>query len=81
MPLSRGIRHAFSPRAKEIAAKQLDLTAQLLDSLAVFFDRLIVKLRRLIERGSEVPKLLIEILNLLRKPVQQTVTFARISRP
>jgi hypothetical protein len=35
----------------------------------------------LVQCGSEIPKLPIEILNLLRKVVQQAVKFARISRP
>jgi hypothetical protein len=49
--------------------------------LFVLVDRLIVKAGCLIECSSKVSQLLIEILNLLSKPIQQAVTFPRISRP
>jgi hypothetical protein len=92
MPLSRVIHHAFSPRSKEVAAKQLDLTTQLLDSLVVLLDRLIVEVGRLIKCGPELLDLLIsmlsglverspKIVNLPGELIQELVTFAWISRP
>jgi hypothetical protein len=74
VPLSGSLDQAFAPRAKDIAAENLNLPAQLIDGLLVFFDGLIVELRNLIECG-------LEIFDLLSEPVQQVVTFARISRP
>jgi hypothetical protein len=49
--------------------------------LLLLLDGLIVKLGRFIECGLDIPKLLIEIVNLLSEPVQQAVTFTRIRRP
>jgi hypothetical protein len=74
VPLSEGLDQAFSPRAKDVAAEQLDLATQLINGLFVFLGSLIVKLRGLIECG-------LEVLDLLSEPVQQVVTFTRISRP
>ena len=81
MPLSRGLDDALTPGTKDIAAPKLDLVPQLVEGLLVFFERLIVHYGRLVESGSEVANLLIEIVNLLDKPVQQLVAFAWISRP
>jgi hypothetical protein len=44
-------------------------------------DGLVVELGRLIERGTEVLGRGAEVLDLLAKPVQQVVTFARIGGP
>ena len=71
----------LAPRAKEGAPKKLDLAAQLVDGLFVLFQRLIVQLGCLIEGSLEILDVLIELLYLLSKPVQQAVTFAWISRP
>jgi hypothetical protein len=81
MPLSGGLDDALAPRAKDVSAKQLDLAAQLVDGLFVLFARFIVQLGCLIEGSLEILVVLIELLNLLSKPVQQAVTFAWISRP
>ena len=72
--LSGGFDQPFPPWAKDVAAVEFQLPAQLLDGLLVLLDGLIVELRGFIERG-------LEVLNLLSEPVQQVVTFARISRP
>jgi hypothetical protein len=74
VPLSGGLDQAFASRAKDVSAENFDLPVQLIDGLFVFLDGLIVHLGSLIERG-------LEILDLLSKPIQQVVTFARISRP
>ena len=58
----------------------------------MLLDGLIVELRRLFERGLEILELLtvklrgffkrgLQVPDLLRQPVQEVVTFARISRP
>jgi hypothetical protein len=74
MPLSGGFHQPFPTRSEHIAAVEFDFLTQLIDRLLVFLDGLIVELRGLIERG-------LEILDLLGEPVQEVVTFARISRP
>ena len=74
MSLSGGFHQPFPPWAKDVAAVEFQLPTQLFDDLFVLLDGLIVELRGLIERG-------LEVLNLLSEPVQQVVTFARISRP
>ena len=74
MTLSGGFHQPFSPRAEDIAAVEFQLLAQLFDGLFVFLDGLVVELRRLIECG-------LKVLDLLGEPVQQVVTFTRISRP
>ena len=74
MSLSGGFDQSFPPWAKDVAAVELQLSAQLFDELLVLLDGLIVELRGLIERG-------LEVLNLLSEPAQQVVTLSRISRP
>ena len=74
VPLSGGFHQPFPPWAEDIAAVELELPPQLFDGLFVFLDGLIVELGGLIERG-------LEVLDLLGEPVQQVVTFARISGP
>ena len=74
VPLSRGFDQSFPPRAKDIAAVELQLAAQLLNELLMLLYSLGVELCGLIERGSEV-------FNLLRESAQQVVTLLRISRP
>ena len=70
MSLPGGFHQPFPPRAKDVAAVELELPAQFFDGLFVFLDGLIVELRGLVERG-------LEVLNLLGEPVQQVVTFAQ----
>ena len=74
MSLPGGFHQPFPPWAEDIAAVEFQLPAQFFDGLFVLLDGLIVELGGLIERG-------LEVLNLLGEPVQQVVTFARISRP
>jgi hypothetical protein len=50
------------------------LSVQLFDCLLVILDGLIMEFRGLVQRG-------LEIFNLLSEPVQEVVTFARVSRP
>jgi hypothetical protein len=72
--LPRSFHQSFPPWSEDVAAVKLQLSLQLVDGLFVFLDGLIVELCRLIERS-------LEVLNLLREPLQQTVTFEGISRP
>jgi hypothetical protein len=74
MPLSGGFDQPLASRTKDVSTVQLKLLTQLIDELLVLFFGLVVKLGRLIERRPEV-------LNLLRRPVQEVVTLAGISRP
>jgi hypothetical protein len=72
--LTGGFHQPFAPRAKDVATVKLQLSPQLFDSLLVFLGGLIVERGGFFERGPE-------ILDLLFEPVQEVVTFARISRP
>jgi hypothetical protein len=72
--LAGGFDQPFSPRAKDVAAVELQLLTQFLDGLLVFLEGLIVDLRGLIKRG-------LEVFDLLSEPAQQVVTLAGIGGP
>jgi hypothetical protein len=72
--LSGGFDQPFTPRAEDVAAVELQLTAQLSDELLMLLDGLGVELCGLIECG-------LEVIDLLSEPAQQVVTLLRISRP
>jgi hypothetical protein len=72
--LSGCFHQPFPPWAKNVAAVKLQFLPQLFDDLFEALDGLTMELRRLVERG-------LEVLNLLSEPVQELMTFARISRP
>jgi hypothetical protein len=74
MSLARSLDIPLSPRTKEIATVDLDLSPQVVDDLLVFLGGLIVNLRGLVERG-------LEILDLLSELLQQVVTLGWIGRP
>ena len=62
-PFSSGLpatAQPFPPRAKNVAAEQLDLPTQVIDDLLVFLGGLIMNLRGLVERGLEVLDMLFE---------------------
>ena len=81
MPLSGGFHQPFPPRAKDIAAVEIELVAQFVDRLLVFLDGLVVELRGLIECSAKIVEGGLEVLDLLSEPAQQVVTLVRISGP
>ena len=90
--LSASFNQAFPPWAKDITAVEFELLPQLLDGLLVFLDGLLVEFCGFVQCSFEVLNLLIveflglikrglEVSKLLSEPVQDVVTFPRISRP
>jgi hypothetical protein len=90
--LPGGFNQSLTPWAKDVAPVELQLPSQFLDDLFVLLDGLIMEFGSFFKRGLEVLNLLtvklrrliersVEILNLLSEPLQEGVTFARISGP